>query len=92
MAAKERPERVVCAAIRWEDIVILGVRHFDKFMQEDLELLGSIRHSKWEQGFVTSHCRFVDRMEAWTIAKACGQLPPEAQSRLKPELRSEDLY
>ncbi len=44
------------------------------------------------QGFVTSEDRFVDRAEAYRIAKAAGQLLHDAHDRSNLILISEDIY
>ena len=85
-----QPERIVCAAIRKGDAVICGVRHFDKFMQQQVELSGFERKG-CEQGFVTNHMRFVTRREAWDIAVANDQLC-WGKDREPGLLFSEDLY
>lgn len=45
---------------------------------------------EYEQGFLTSKNRFVDREEAWIIAEREGQI--KQQSRGHGTLYSEDLY
>ena len=43
---------------------------------------------KTEQGFITSHGRFVDRKEAFRIAKVCGQIGIDGER----SLYSEDVF
>lgn len=71
------PERIVCAANRYEfpdksGYEFLGIRHFDGIMsdaiQTHIEASGDIDNLKEIQGFMTSKHRFVDRHEAWKIA------------------------
>lgn len=74
--AVEMPEIIVCAAQRAYKhgdecpIIIPSVRHFDKNTHSLLDNfiidLGII--DNWEQGFLTSKYRFVDREEAAKIA------------------------
>lgn len=68
-------ERIVCAAIKTHigaDIIILGIRHYDPFMNSQLN--GRIRGSAFIQGFITNKGRFLDRKEAWEVAKREGQI------------------
>jgi hypothetical protein len=83
-----QPEKIVSAAIQKAGCVIMGVRHFDKIMQAQLE--DRDRHG-WEQGFITNKHRFVSRDEAWHIAQANNQLC-WGQDRPAGKLFSEDLY
>ncbi|QHJ74017.1 putative polynucleotide kinase [Acinetobacter phage vB_AbaM_Lazarus] len=64
------PERIVCAATKFGDLVIPSVRHFDELAWQILDRLGDRTYEMPEQiqGFVTNHFRFVDRNEAWHIA------------------------
>ena len=77
-------EKIVCAAIRSGEHIILGVRHFDKFMQEEIERTGFIR-TGCEQGFVTNKMRFLDRIQAHSLHY-------NWLGRGDCKLRSEDLY
>ena len=61
-------EVVVSAAIQIGGLIITGVRHFDKIMQLQLEVSGLDRKG-CKQGFVTNKMRFVERDEAWEMAK-----------------------
>jgi len=84
-------EKIVAAAVRYEGMVfslIPPARH-----GECLCLLRACRPDSTggeDQGFVTSHHRYVDRIEARAIATAAGQLTAR-DSRL-PELFSEDVW
>lgn len=85
-------ERIIAAAIRTHDKMVFSMlppaRHGECFT-----LMNACRPDcmgKEEQGFVTSHNRFVDRIEAKRIATEAGQLIERAM-RL-PELYSEDLW
>jgi len=68
------PERIVCAANAYGDLVVAGVRHNCGVMS-DIHDVFDDRHTDLEedfgdevQGFLTSKHRFVDRQEAWKIA------------------------
>ena len=78
------PERIVCAANKYGNLILAGVRHgcdimfgvyeeIEKlnFSSEDYKSEGYYKDnfgSIEEQGFITSKYRFVDRKEAWKIA------------------------
>lgn len=97
-------ERIVCAANRYGDVVLAGVRHgcenmyslWDTIEKSDNSFFEGWR--KEEQGFITSKYRFVNRFEAWKIAlkqkqivRLVGnQLPTSAYE--ETELFSENLY
>ncbi len=101
--AKQR--RVVCAANRVvyyvegfsRHAIALGARHFDPLMRDQIEshwlaMRGS--RDQWrvsEQGFIDQWGTFMDRREAFEVAKAAGQLlyGPHLSGG---ELDSSDLY
>jgi len=73
----EGKEFILCAAIDYNGVIISGHRHGDCY--ETLEaLVGKIETSKLpdrnKQGFLTSKNRYVNREEAWVIAKANNQI------------------
>lgn len=76
--------RVVCAALRQGSKVVLGVRHFDAHMSDNLS-------SDWEAGFIDNSDNFLSREAAWAAAEAAGQVlqrvPGDGQ-----RLYSENLY
>ena len=84
--------RVVCAAILFDDdSLIVGPRHFDDTMHDQIAVRGlrktSIGHT---QGFIDQHAIFMDRKEAYTVAVAANQLiRPAFQPGI---LFSENLY
>lgn len=90
-------ERIVCAAIKLDESIITGVRHYDKNMMAIIhELNGDkpIEESPWvkaKQGFITNKYRFVTREEAWAIAKSQDQIY-WGKDRPPGPLFSEDLY
>jgi hypothetical protein len=76
-AAAERGERrIVCAACKMTDgTLILGARHWDGRMIAISSLLNKQRsHDPDDQGFIDQWGVFVDRVEAWKIAFAAGQV------------------
>lgn len=60
--------QVVCAANRYGEIIILGVRHHCPLMNKMLDLAGINGFTK-EQGFVDQWGNFMDRVEALYIEK-----------------------
>lgn len=78
-------------------IVFCGWRHCDCFIPlhawakrltpEERERIGEEQLAGRHQGFLTSRGRFVDRIEAMTIARRSGQTTAD-----KTYLFSEDLY
>ena len=92
---------VVCAAVRYGQVIIAGARHFDPVMHSQLDrmnedrLIESDGLGEYEEGFIDQFGAFMDRSEAYKIALAGGQLN---KRRLKSgnqgstELFSEDLY
>ncbi len=67
------PERIICAANKYGDTVLCGVRHGCDNMYSAVDVFGIAEFRrkvgvKHEQGFITSKHRFVDRYEAWKIA------------------------
>lgn len=80
------PPRIVCAANRnSRGDIVLGIRHFDRFMLDNIQryraactLVDSLdKHVAcdfYEQGFVDQQGNFLTRTEAWKIAKANNQI------------------
>lgn len=92
-----KTKRIVCAAVRRGDRIALGARHYDCFM---IALLGIPKASD-EQGFIAiesagpgvpSVTQFVDRVEAYRIAREAGQLFPWADYGDEGLLCSEGIY
>ncbi|MDR2146421.1 MAG: hypothetical protein LBE91_08190 [Tannerella sp.] len=94
-----RQEYILCAAIHFDDgnyyphhkqygtgIVACGYRHHLIFTLRPKEFKG-----KETQGFLTSKGRFVNRIEAYTIAVNAGQIK-DYNSNPYSKLFSEDLY
>jgi hypothetical protein len=94
------PRRViVSAALRFTlpnggHRVICGVRHFDQFMQPEVERLMEVEGcSKPEQGFVDNNYQFLDRRQALRVARMANQIN-QRRKKTSPAylLFSEDLY
>ena len=66
--------RVVCAADRRPDgVIVCAARHSDPRMHLQKALIGG----NWdgcEQGFIDQWSVFMDRLEAWQVALAAGQI------------------
>ena len=88
-------EYILCAALKRhtpKDLKLpndlpnieIGLRHFD--IRDRFP--GEVSMRMDDQGFLTSHGRFVSRKEAEAIARACGQV----EKLIGGELTSEDLY
>jgi hypothetical protein len=96
-------ERIICAAIWFDDgrdyvhqpknissgFVIAGMRHHNCFNTVSILTADIEHHTQYEkeQGFITTHNRFVDREEGAKIAYDAGQIKIELK-----KLFSEDLY
>jgi hypothetical protein len=74
--------RIVCAANRFADNIVVGPRHSDDTMRKQIDLYDAIAvltGKKWnkitaEQGFIDQFGDFHTREEAWKIAEANGQI------------------
>lgn len=100
--------RIVCAACLIHDLdgktyTLLGARHWDMFMHEQMESLQKVFKDRWpyerrpwthriseDQGFIDQFKKYYTREEAWKIAEANGQILREVSS--PGELYSENLY
>jgi hypothetical protein len=90
----------VCVAIRASDgSLLLGIRHYDKSMYDQIERRVDGYKFEWRfdenQGFVDQHGVFMSREEAYQVAQAAGQIAyPEAcgNGLNGPKLYSEGLY
>lgn len=89
-----KDRRVVCAAIAYKGLLILGPRHFDTTMRAQIDqtrTAGLVASRSWEQGFVDQYGVFMTREEAWVVAGAAGQIIRRVGGDGK-ELYSENLY
>lgn len=94
---REEPEVCICAAVRSpEGRIIRGNRHHDclraasEIAKADASL--SSAWPRYEQGFVTSRNRYVDRAEGYRLQVAAG-IESQAPGGYRGEqLFSEDLY
>lgn len=90
------PERIVCAANRSGEILLLSARHWDEQMNKQYwrywEWGGNKQQSDFEQGFYTNWQRFVSREEAMIIAREQGQLFRPKGTHNPDVLYSECLY
>ena len=97
-------ERIVCAANKYGDVILCGVRHGSDDMfsladfVEKLFITSDLELRCEEQGFLTSKYRFVSRKEAWKIAleqrqivRLVGNQTPDSAYE-ETELYSENLY
>lgn len=87
------PERIVCAANRFQDgTIVLGVRHGCEIMLASGKKMGYKNLLRTEQGFYTNWQRFVTRTEAMEIAKSQGQIYRPEGTHNDSVLYSECLY
>ena len=90
------PQRVVCAAMRMRDgLIVTGVRHFSPDMHAVLKRL--YPHQRYctlvsEQGFVDQYGTFLSRDEAWVIANEQQQVIRPCGGNSRGYLYSENLY
>lgn len=89
--------RVVAAANKYGEVIVVADRHHSPFMNRQLKILKeagviTTTHTR-EQGFIDNQGNFLTREEACIVAREAGQIN---QVRLKNtpfrELFSEDLY
>ena len=83
---------VVAAACKMADgVIVVGARHFDDIMHQQLQAIYGKDHKDWpaehKQGFIDNRQNFFNREIAAEIAFEAGQITKEY-----PELYSEDLY
>jgi len=69
--------RVVCAANKYGDLMVLGARHFDMTMHNQIKVspfMMAVPPASWEQGFIDQRGVFMTREEAWEVAHDAGQI------------------
>lgn len=90
-----KPSRVVvCAALRVGDQIITGARHFDMIMRSQiLARSDALQWGRSEQGFIDQGGSFMNREEAWHVAKEANQIRDDLRlSHIDGTLYSEHLY
>ena len=89
-------EYILCASIKYDDIIINGRRHKDCYIilrQFKPNIKEEDEPGREYQGFLTSKNRYVTRKEAFNIAKEQEQIIHHMfDDDLIGELVSEDLY
>lgn len=84
--------RIVCAAIKNGDKIIVGARHYDALMRTAIpESEKSAWITEAEQGFIDQFCKFWTREEAFEIAVKENQIFREIPYN-GGRLYSENLY
>lgn len=92
--SKFNGEYIICSAVRWKNIAICGRRHKDCYNIADALMNGGfLERERKHQGFMTSTGRFVDREEAFKIAKENNQIIHKMfDNDSTGSLTSEDLF
>jgi len=94
-------QRIVCAANKHKEFgdLILGVRHWDRIMHDTFSELNSgnyrddpLQSRDFIQGFIDNKGNFLDRKEAYIVAKEANQIIKKTGPENSEELYSEDLY
>ena len=92
------PRHIVCAAICFDDLIVVGVRHYDDFMREQIEdaknngTLVKLNRAKEEQGFIDQYGQFVNRTDASYIVVMNKQQLRDSNIKIGDELFSKNLY
>lgn len=87
-------QRVVCAALRIKELMIIGPRHYDAVMQKVIET-HVYCYRDWsnaEQGFIDQWGNFLTRTEAWLIAFRAGQILRFVGNQNPRELMAQELF
>ena len=82
--------QVVCAANKFGDIIVLGVRHFCPLMCKQMDAYGLDGTDEHEQGFVDQWGNFMTRKEALLVLRTNGRWIRDENYR--EVLYSENLY
>lgn len=89
-------EHIISSAVNWKGKIICGRKHKDCYNIADALLESAdhfIERERKHQGFMTSTGRFVDRAEAFIIAKGAGQIIHNMFDKdATGSLTSEDLF
>lgn len=95
MSSYELDNIIVCAANKFKDgVIIIGVRHWDKFMHQQadaLEYRDGKKPLEHEQGFIDQYGTFYTRDEALELVKKNGQQLKRPYDEYET-LYSENLY
>lgn len=76
-----QPEKIQEIAIKQNDVVVSGGRtHYE--CKKHAEEQGLDFQQPWEEGFITSSGRFVDRAEGYKLAEKAGQVWSDTENRL----------
>jgi len=93
-------KRIVCAANKFNNIVLVGPRHWDNTMrsQYNRSLIKPDREL-FEQGFINTWGEFLSREDAWMVASANNQIKQLVGGQVEEDkgvhgtkLYSENLY
>lgn len=90
-------ERILCAALLYKGKTVAGYRHHDCYQTiADISGVGIDKipdcPGRDDQGFLTSHGRFVNRSEGYQIARENDQLLLKHKEGSEEILISENLY
>jgi hypothetical protein len=87
-------EYIVCSAAMYKGVMVTGRRHGDcnELLEKLLGLTEDQTPDREDQGFMTSKGRYVNRHEAYLIARENNQLLLEHVDGVTEELISENLY
>ena len=90
---------VVCAANKFDDLIVVGYRHYCPIMNQLIDALPSSYQAtqnkckRENQGFIDNTGQFLTREEAYHLAISVGQITEESKvAPTKNKLFSEDLY
>jgi hypothetical protein len=90
--------KIVCAANRYGDYIVLGMRHHSPSMQSNIDLIGMDVLLEYagevgeEQGFVDQYGTFYDREQAMAQVLKTGQPIDYERGCSSTQLFSEHLY
>lgn len=90
--------RVLAAACKYGDLVVVGVRHYDEIMNGQLRALKAneelelCKLDKVIQGFIDNQHNFLDRVEALALVKESGQQFYPERNGCTDELYSEGVW
>lgn len=94
-ATKKLPT-IVCAAMKYGDIIIPSIRHWDEIagtiVSKIGEAYGYLPTEQIIQGFLDSQGNFLTRKEAWVVAEAANQIRNRVPNDTNIGLNSENLY